>query len=73
VLDNATDQKIPHHSLGDAFGTLRKTEAKAAFGIVTAINNLDLIPKWDENGCRLEGDILKAIKGGSPTDKENQQ
>jgi hypothetical protein len=73
VLDNATDQKIPHHSLGDAFGTLRKAEAKAALGIVTAINNLDLVPMWDENGCRLEGDIVTAIKGGSPTDKETQQ
>ena len=73
VLDNATAQKIPHHSLGDAFGTLRKTEAKAAFGIVQAINNLDLIPMWDENGCRLEGDIVTAMKHGSSTDKETQQ
>ena len=73
VLDNATAQKIPHHSLGDAFGTLRKTEAKAALGIVQAINNLDLIPMWDENGCRLEGDIVTAMKHGSSTDKETQQ
>ena len=73
VLDNATAQKIPHHSLGDAFGTLRKTEAKSALGIVQAINNLDLIPIWDENGCRLEGDIVKAMKHGFPTDKETQQ
>ena len=73
VLDNATAQKIPHHSLGDAFGTLRKTEAKSALGIVQAINNLDLIPMWDENGCRLEGDIVTAMKHGSSTDKETQQ
>jgi hypothetical protein len=73
VLDNATAQKIPHHSLGDAFGTLRKAEAKAALGIVQAINNLDLIPMWDENGCRLEGDIVTAMKHGSSTDKETQQ
>jgi hypothetical protein len=73
VLDNATDQKIPHHSLGDAFGTLRKAEAKAALGIVQAINNLDLVPMWDENGCRLEGDIVTAMKHGSSTDKETQQ
>ena len=73
VLDNATAQKIPHHSLGDAFGTLRKTEAKSALGIVQAINNLDLIPMWDENGCRLEGDIVTAMKHGFPTDKETQQ
>lgn len=73
VLDNATAQKIPHHSLGDAFGTLRKAEAKSALGIVQAINNLDLIPMWDENGCRLEGDIVTAMKHGSSTDKETQQ
>jgi hypothetical protein len=73
VLDNATAQKVPHHSLGDAFGTLRKAEAKAALGIVQAINNLDLIPMWDENGCRLEGDIVTAMKHGFPTDKETQQ
>ena len=73
VLDNATAQKIPHHSLGDAFGTLRKTEAKSALGIVQAINNLDVIPMWDENGCRLEGDIVTAMKHGSSTDKETQQ
>jgi len=73
VLDNATAQKIPHHSLGDAFGTLRKAEAKSALGIVQAINNLDLIPMWDENGCRLEGDIVTAMKHGFPTDKETQQ
>ena len=73
VLDNATAQKVPHHSLGDAFGTLRKAEAKAALGIVQAINNLDLIPMWDENGCRLEGDIVTAMKHGSSTDKETQQ
>ena len=73
VLDNATAQKVPHHSLGDAFGTLRKAEAKSALGIVQAINNLDLIPMWDENGCRLEGDIVTAMKHGFPTDKETQQ
>jgi hypothetical protein len=73
VLDNATDFKIPHHSLGDAFGTLRKTEAQKAFGIVTAINDLTLIPMWDENGCRLEGDTVTATNSGTPTDKETNQ
>jgi hypothetical protein len=73
VLDNATDFKIPHHSLGDAFGTLRKTEAQKAFGIVTAINDLTLTPMWDENGCRLEGDIVTATNSGTPTDKETNQ
>ncbi len=73
VLDNATDQKIPHHSLGDAFGTLRKAEAKAALGIAYAIDDLHLAPMWDENGCRLEGDIVTAMKHGFPTDKETQQ
>ena len=73
VLDNATDFKIPHHSLGDAFGTLRKTEAQKAFGIVTAINDLTLTPMWDENGCRLEGDVVTATNSGTPTDKETNQ
>ena len=69
LLDHATDQTIPHHSLGDAFGTLRKTEAQKGLGIAYAIDNLDLIPMWDENGCRLDGDINAAISG-HPTAKE---
>ena len=69
LLDHATDQSIPHHSLGDAFGTLRKTEAQKGLGIAYAIDNLNLIPMWDENGCRLDGDINAAISG-HPTAKE---
>jgi len=69
LLDHATGQTIPHHSLGDAFGTLRKTEAQKGLGIAYAIDNLNLIPMWDENGCRLDGDINAAISG-HPTAKE---
>ena len=69
LLDHASDQSIPHHSLGDAFGTLRKTEAQTGLRIAKAIDNLDLIPMWDENGCRLDGDINAAISG-HPTAKE---
>lgn len=69
LLDHATGQNIPHHSLGDAFGTLRKTEAQAGLRIAKAIDLLDLIPMWDENGCRLDGDINAAISG-HPTAKE---
>jgi len=69
LLDHATDQSIPHHSLGDAFGTLRKTEAQKGLGIAYAIDNLNLSPMWDENGCRLDGDINAAISG-HPTAKE---
>lgn len=71
LLDHATDQTMPHHSLGDAFGTLRKTEAQKGLGIAYAIDNLDLVPMWDENGCRLDGDINAAISG-HPTAKETK-
>ena len=71
LLDHATDHTIPHHSLGDAFGSLRQTEAHKGIGIANAIDNLQLIPTWDENGCRLEGDINAAISG-NPTPKETK-
>lgn len=72
LLDHATDHTIPHHSLGDAFGTLRKNEAQIGLRIANAIDSLQLIPMWDEQGCRFEGDI-KAVIDGIPTDKENQE
>jgi hypothetical protein len=71
LLDHATGHTIPHHSLGDAFGTLRKTEAQKGLGIAYAIDNLDLTPMWDESGIRFEGDINAAMRG-IPTDKETQ-
>lgn len=72
LLDHATGHTMPHHSLGDAFGTLRKTEAQKGLGIAYAIDNLDLIPMWDETGIRFEGDINAAMSG-IPTDKETQE
>ena len=72
VLDLASDHTIPHHSLGDAFGTLRQNEAQTGLRIANAIDNLQLTPMWDENGCRLEGDV-KAVIDGTPTDKETQE
>lgn len=71
LLDHATGHTMPHHSLGDAFGTLRKTEAQKGLGIAYAIDNLDLIPMWDETGIRFEGDINAAMRG-IPTDKETK-
>jgi len=71
LIDHATGHTMPHHSLGDAFGTLRKTEAQKGLGIAYAIDNLDLIPMWDESGIRFEGDINAAMSG-RPTDKETK-
>jgi len=73
VLDHATGHTIPHHSLGDAFGTLRKTEAQTALRIVDAIDNLHLTVTYGENGVELAGDIQTAIKDGFPTDKETKK
>lgn len=73
VLDHATAHTITHHSLGDAFGTLRKTEAQTALRIVEAINNLQLVVTYDENGCGLTGDIGTIIgNDDSPTPKESK-
>lgn len=71
LLDHATDHTIGHHSLGDAFGTLRKTEVQKGLRIANAIDNLQLTPTWDENGCHLQGDIT-AVLDGNPTAKETQ-
>lgn len=69
LLDHATGQTIPHHSLGDAFGTLRKTEAQTGLRIAYAIDRLELVPMWNSDGCYLEGDINDAISV-HPTAKE---
>jgi len=69
LLDHATGQTIPHHSLGDAFGTLRKTEAQTGLRIAQAIDRLELVPMWNSDGCYLEGDINDAISV-HPTAKE---
>jgi len=60
-------------SLGDAFGTLRKTEAQTALRIVDAIDNLHLTVTYGVDGVELAGDIQTAIKDGFPTDKETNK